>query len=218
MIFNFIEYYETSGHTEKSTDSTTVVTNDKLTTSDTNSSKFYHTSERSLFTKNDNLTPISKQESFPSVTIVVSMGCLIVIIFFLILSVCLLYRKHRRLREYVEENRYLSSELKHTNDSGNKTSSDNEDGEIKIALTIFQKNKESVIHLEPHIISQSSNQNLSHYSYVLPSKMNPENPGSRTSLSSMESGTYVKPTDKYSSKAESGHAGESNVYLTVLND
>lgn len=100
---------------------------------------FYHTSERSLFTKSDNLTPISNQESFPSVTIEVSMGCLIVVIFFLILSVCLLYRKNRRLREYVEGNRYLSCALKHTNDSGNKTSSDNEGGEIKIALTIFKK-------------------------------------------------------------------------------
>lgn len=92
------------------------------------------------------------------------MGCLIVIIFFLTLLVCLLYRKHRRLREYVDENRYLSCALKHTDDSGNKTSSYNEDEEINIALTIIQKKKESVIHLEPHIVSQSSNQNVSHYS------------------------------------------------------
>lgn len=112
-------------------------------------------------------------------------------------------------------NHFLSCALKHTNDSGNKTSLDNKGGEIKIALTIFQKKKESVIHLEPQSVSQSSNQKASHYSHILPSNMNPENPGLRTSLSS---GTYVIPTDKYSSKAESGNAGESNVYLTVLND
>lgn len=42
--------------------------------------------------------------------------------------------------------------------------------------------------------------------------MNPENPGSRTSLSSMESGAYVIPSDKYTSKAESGNTEELNVY------
>lgn len=90
------------------------------------------------------------------------MVCLIVIIFFLTLSVCLLYRKHKRLREYVEENGYLSCALKHTNYSGNKTSLDNEGGKIKIALTIFQKKKDSVIHLEAQSVSQSSNQKASH--------------------------------------------------------
>lgn len=60
--FNFTEYYETSGHTEKLTDSTILVTNDKLTTSDTFSSMFYHTSECGLFTKSDNVTPLSNQE------------------------------------------------------------------------------------------------------------------------------------------------------------
>lgn len=120
--------------------------------------------------------------------------------------------------EYVEENQYLSCVLKHTKDLGNKILSNNNNVEIKIALTIFQNKRESVIHLDPQSVSQSSNRNVLHYSYVLPSNINPENPGSRTSLSSMESGTYVIPNDKYSSKAESGHAGESNVYLTVLND
>lgn len=64
--------------------------------------------------------------------------------------------------EYVEEIRYLSCALKHTKDLGNKTSLDNEGGEIKIALTIFQKKKDSVIHLEPQSVSQSSNQEASH--------------------------------------------------------
>lgn len=131
---------------------------------------------------------------------------------------CLLYRRHKRLREYVDENRYISCAFKHTNDLGKKNLSSIDDGEIKIALTIFQTKKESVIHLEPHTVSQSSNQNVSHYSYVLPSRINPENPGSRTSLISIESEAYVTPSDRYSSKAESGSGEESNVYLTVLND
>lgn len=58
-IFNFIDYYKTSSHTKRLTDSTTLVRNNKLTTYDTFSSMFYQTSERSLFTKSDNLTPIS---------------------------------------------------------------------------------------------------------------------------------------------------------------
>lgn len=144
------------------------------------------------------------------------MVCLFVIIFFLTLSVCLLYRKHRRLREYVETNRYLSCALKHTNDSRNKTSLDNERGEMKITLTIFQKKKDSVIHLEPQSVSQSSNQiKRRHFFHILPSNMNPDNSGLRTSLSS---GTYVISIDEYSSKAEPGNAGELIVYITVLND
>lgn len=87
-IFNFIDYYKTSSHTKGLTDSTTLVRNNKLTTYYTFSSMFYQTSERSLFTKCDNLTPISNQESLQSATIVVSMGCIIVIIFFFTLSVC----------------------------------------------------------------------------------------------------------------------------------
>lgn len=193
-----------------------MVTYEKLTTTDSSSSILYHTSKRSLFTESHDLSP--NQESFPSVTIAVSMGCLILIIFFLTLLVCLLYRRHKRLREYVDENRYLSCAFKHSNDLGRTTLSSIDDGEIKIALTIFQKKKESVIHLEPHTVSQSSNQNVSHYSYVLPSRINPENPGSRTSLISIESEAYVTPSDRYSSKAESGSGEESNVYLTVLND
>lgn len=120
--------------------------------------------------------------------------------------------------EYIEENQYLSCVLKNTKDLGNKILSNNDNGDIKIALTIFQNKRESVIHLDPQSVSQLSNRNMLHYSYVLPSNINPKNPGSRTSLSSMESGTYVIPSDKYSSKAESGHAGESNAYLAVLND
>lgn len=64
----YAEYYETSGHTVRQPDSTTLDTNDKLTTSDSSSSIFYHTSERSLFNKSD-LTPIPNHESFPTVTI-----------------------------------------------------------------------------------------------------------------------------------------------------
>ncbi|XP_052690844.1 uncharacterized protein LOC128168746 isoform X1 [Crassostrea angulata] len=210
------EHYKTSSHTERQTDLTTLVTYEKLTTTDSFSPILYHTSKRSLFTESHDLSP--NQESFPSVTIAVSMGCLILIIFFLTLLVCLLYRRHKRLREYVDENRYLSCAFKHTNDLGRKNLSSIDDGEIKIALTIFQKKKESVIHLEPHTVSQSSNQNVSHYSYVLPSRINPENPGSRTSLISIESEAYVTPSDRYSSKAESGSGEESNIYLTVLND
>lgn len=181
---------ETSSHTERQTDLTTLVTYEKFTTTDSFSSIFYHTSKRSFFTESHDLSPY--QESFTSVTIAVSMGCLILIIFFLTLLVCLLYRRHKRLREYVDENRYLSCAFKHTDDLGRKNLSSIDDGEIKIALTIFQKKKESVIHLEPHTVSQSSNQNVSHYSYVLPSRINPENPGSRTSLISIESEAYVK--------------------------
>lgn len=219
--FTSAEYYKTGEQSERHTDSTTLVTNDKSTTVSSNSfsSNVYHTSERNLLTESNNLSPKSNQDSFPSVIILVSMGCLILIIFFLTLPVYSLYRKQRRLREYVEENRYyLSCALKHTNDSKNKTLSDIDNGEIKIALTIFQNKKESVIHLEPHSVSQLSNQNVSHYSYVLPTRINPENHGSRVSLNSMESGAYVIPTNICSSKSESGHGGESNVYLTVLND
>lgn len=93
-VFQFIEYYKTSRHTERQTDLTTLVTYDNFTTTDSFSSIFYHTSERSLFTESDNLSPRSNQESFPSVTIAVSIGCLILIILFLTLLVCFLYTKH----------------------------------------------------------------------------------------------------------------------------
>lgn len=112
-IFNFIEYYKIS-NTERWADPTTLVTNNKLTTTDSLTSMFYHTSERKLFTASAKLTPIPNRESFPSVIFVVSMGCLISTIFYLTSSECLLYRKHRRFSEYIEENRYLSCALKHT--------------------------------------------------------------------------------------------------------
>lgn len=65
------------------------------------------------------------------------MVCLIVIIFFLMFLVCLLYRKYKRLREYVEEICYFLCVLKYINDLGNKILLDNEGGEIKIVLIIF---------------------------------------------------------------------------------
>lgn len=69
--------------------------------------------------------------------IVVFMGCFILIIFFLMFLVCLLYRRYKRLREYVDENCYFLCVFKYLNDLGRKILLSIDDGEIKIVLIIF---------------------------------------------------------------------------------
>lgn len=69
--------------------------------------------------------------------IVVFMGCFILIIFFLMFLVCLLYRRFKRLWEYVDENCYFLCVFKYINDLGRKILLSIDDGEIKIVLIIF---------------------------------------------------------------------------------